>query len=425
MTCKNQIPDAHNSIVSGGVNVTLTDQKLITYKCLTLTKTKKFKSPDREIVRGKTIVPRKGEFHVVSYLWDSHSSLKRNYTEPLVLVTLEISGDIRVDEDVVFSDRARIIGYDQNDYYFSLWKLGWIDIETARANIPLSSTRFGDLILADETRSHFTDQDMIDHITSNPDPKRAFLFGLIKNLHEFRNIASQSPEYAYEYASQVDKGPHEVTRAGACKDHKVALKYALWIDQGPHADTREAVSIDSQFAYVYANFIEGPHEYTRKIACLDPKIALEYALDVDQSPHAETRKAVAKDPDLLIEYALKVEKGPHPVTRALACKASPDCAFRYALQIDKGPHDETRAAACQDPWVAFHYAALVDQTNLSQTRNAACKNPETAYFYAVSIDRFPSDKIRRAVSGDTYWDSLYTHTFQGIPEVLIADQGIK
>lgn len=63
---------------------------------------------------------------------------------------------------------------------------------------------------------------MIDHITSNPEPKRTFLFGLRKNLTEFRNIASQNPEYAYKYAFQVDQKPHVGTRAGVCKDHKVA-----------------------------------------------------------------------------------------------------------------------------------------------------------------------------------------------------------
>lgn len=75
--------------------------------------------------------------------------------------------------------------------------------------------------------------------------------------------------------------------------------------------------------------------------------------------------------------------------------------------------------------VTLHYVTLVDQTNLSKTRHATCKNHRTANFYATSIDSFPTDKIRRAVAVDLYWGSLYTRTFQGIPEVLLAGRRIK
>lgn len=56
-----------------------------------------------------------------------------------------------------------------------------------------------------------------------------------------RGMASKDAYYAYQYACEVDEGPHGVTRAGACQTPLRALHYAEGVDGGYHEDTWAAV----------------------------------------------------------------------------------------------------------------------------------------------------------------------------------------
>ena len=59
-------------------------------------------------------------------------------------------------------------------------------------------------------------------------------------------------------------------------------------------DMREAIYTfgDPGAAYWYARKCDGPHIYTRKIACKDPKWALLYAMYVDKKPHPDTENSI-------------------------------------------------------------------------------------------------------------------------------------
>ena len=78
-------------------------------------------------------------------------------------------------------------------------------------------------------------------------------------------------KYAYDYAIDVDKSPHEETRKSSSRSSFRAYQYAYWVDKSPRDDTRKA-------------------------ACGDPYGAYRYAYDVDKSSHEETRKAAYRDP---------------------------------------------------------------------------------------------------------------------------------
>jgi len=72
-------------------------------------------------------------------------------------------------------------------------------------------------------------------------------------IHE---LISQSPRYAYNYALNIDRCPHEETRVFACKDSYYAYLYAKEVDKCPHEETRNAVCRDSLHAFLYARDID-------------------------------------------------------------------------------------------------------------------------------------------------------------------------
>lgn len=95
--------------------------------------------------------------------------------------------------------------------------------------------------------------------------------------NEDRILACESPDTAFDYAKEVDKCPHDVTRKIACQDPYWAWRYARDIDKGPRDDTRTA-------------------------ACLSPGTAFDYAKFVDKGPCEETRNGAAKHPDMKLYY---------------------------------------------------------------------------------------------------------------------------
>jgi hypothetical protein len=123
---------------------------------------------------------------------------------------------------------------------------------------------------------------------------------------------------AWDYIGTLPK--EDPLRTFMCElGPKYAYYYALDVDRSPHDETRKATCEDPEYAYWYASAVDkGPHEETRKATCRDPYYAYRYSYHVDKSPHEETRKSVCRDPE---------------------------CAYRYAYAVDKGPHEDTRRAA--------------------------------------------------------------------------------
>ncbi len=60
-------------------------------------------------------------------------------------------------------------------------------------------------------------------------------------------------------------------------------------------------------AYLKA-LVEGPADYTRNIACREPRYAYYYAWDIDQYPRPETREGVLSDVRYTYLYARDVDR---------------------------------------------------------------------------------------------------------------------
>ncbi|MBD3262245.1 MAG: hypothetical protein GF334_11385 [Candidatus Altiarchaeales archaeon] len=148
-----------------------------------------------------------------------------------------------------------------------------------------------------------------------------------------RIAASKSPQYAYQYAVEIDKAPCEETRTGACKDEHYTIFYARW---------------------------EGANPALKELMCeKGPKPALFYAEEIQKLPCDQTREIASTSSQCAYEYAIRVDQGTHPVTRESALK-NPRYAYEYALRVDKKPTDDTREAASRDSRYAFLYARFID-----------------------------------------------------------------
>jgi hypothetical protein len=83
-------------------------------------------------------------------------------------------------------------------------------------------------------------------------------------------ICSLDPFCAYNYASNVDKKPHNETRVASCRYPYSAYCYALYVDGGPRDDTREASCRAINLAYDYALCVDKcATSYTREICYRD------------------------------------------------------------------------------------------------------------------------------------------------------------
>lgn len=69
---------------------------------------------------------------------------------------------------------------------------------------------------------------------------------------EMRRLAcNNSPSVAWNYASDVEKAPHDDTRIASCEDPYFALRYAIYIDKAPHDLTWKAVKNDEVYRKMY------------------------------------------------------------------------------------------------------------------------------------------------------------------------------
>lgn len=379
----------------GGLIVSQT-KPMITYKYLDLTPDCKFKSllsgfvDENMTVGGESPDPFRGVKWVLSYLTPDNLLLKGDALDLSVLVTLHVWGEVVVDsKGVVRSQHARIIAYDKDDFYFVMLKHKKIDVQTAKSNITCGSEKFKKLLL--QYTPHFSEDEIKQYLTQNPDPDTAYQLGVRVNLDICREIACRDPYKAFLYADSVDLMPRDDTREAACKDHESAYFYAVYIDKYPRDDTRAA-------------------------ACKNPFTACWYAVHVDKSPRQDTREVACQNPQAAYQYALEVDKGPRDDTRLAAC-GSPKSAYLYACDVDRGPRDETRSAACKDPYYAYKYACDVDKCPRDDTRSAACKDAQSAYLYAQDVDQAPRDDTRSAACGDPWGAFKYALEIDKAPHL--------
>jgi len=87
----------------------------------------------------------------------------------------------------------------------------------------------------------------------------------IQHLDRTRElIARGEPKWSFDFAVQIDRKPHPLTREGASRDPEMAVRYAEVVDQMPHEVTRRGASASQSGARAYAMEIDrGPHPVTR------------------------------------------------------------------------------------------------------------------------------------------------------------------
>lgn len=189
-----------------------------------------------------------------------------------------------------------------------------------------------------------------------------------KGRDDTRAAALSSPGSAVSYARVIDKGPRDDTRTAACKDHSAALEYAQRVDGKPCDETRIAASKHPVSAYMYALDVDHcAHDVTRIGACQSGSTALSYAIEVDQATHDFTRWAASDTAGRAAAYARRLGE-PHDATRAVACM-DPRLALEYAMNVDEKPRNDTRQAAAVNEdcraaytkWEAEYYKGFIGE----------------------------------------------------------------
>lgn len=94
-----------------------------------------------------------------------------------------------------------------------------------------------------------------------------------------RQLCSYIPSLAYEYAKDIDKKPHDLTRHGVCKQNQYAwaFLYAKNVDKKPLSITRDFASQNPEYAFFYAKDIDKkPHIVTLTGVLPHIRFAMEY-----------------------------------------------------------------------------------------------------------------------------------------------------
>jgi hypothetical protein len=262
-------------------------------------------------------------------------------------------------------------------------------------------------------KMHVSDNKLIDIINDTKKDR-----DIDKERIYFSNI---SPEIAYQYALNVDRGIHVITRRAVCQNESIAYKYAKDIElplRQLSDEIRQAVCQHPYSAYNYAKDIELPLKQLsneiRNAVCKDSETAYDYALHIElqlKQLSDEIRNAVCKDPYDAYKYAKDIElplKQLSNKVRNTVCQ-DPEIAYDYAIYVEKQLgefSDEIRNSVCQDPKTAYDYAIYVERPLgefSDEIRNAVCKDPETACDYAKHIElplKQLSNEIRDAVCQD-------------------------
>jgi hypothetical protein len=168
------------------------------------------------------------------------------------------------------------------------------------------------------------------------------------------------PRFAVWYAVNVFAS--ENTRKMACINPLTAIDYALYVDKMPHHTTRSAACRLG----VVPNYLEAPYN---TFFAIDRSFG--YTNVEKQHNYSLPWKVLVSSGRFAIDYALKVDKSPNEETREAACRHFVT-AMEYAIQIDRGPNEKTRKACCEDARCAFEYAFNIDKSAHPDTYRSVC-----------------------------------------------------
>ena len=143
--------------------------------------------------------------------------------------------------------------------------------------------------------------------------KSARRIGDIEQFPVFFNIMIQQPNWAYYYASYIDRQPSDITRKGVLSSADYSLWYAKFIDKKPHDDTRLACMECPRTVYLYALYVDQtPNDVSRNIILNfdDIEYIYDYAINIDKQPRDDTRRVVAKYHRYAFDYMKYFNEAP-------------------------------------------------------------------------------------------------------------------
>lgn len=143
MSCKNHTQPAQQFASQFGGTVTIRPETaLMTYQYFQLSHDRQFVVADLGIVVKTNVVqanpndPDARKQWILSYRTTTRLATLKRFVDSPVLVYLKVWGRIRdIDNDLVASEYAQIIGYDQDDYHYALYKMGLINYDKAKKHI--------------------------------------------------------------------------------------------------------------------------------------------------------------------------------------------------------------------------------------------------------------------------------------------------
>lgn len=200
-----------------------------------------------------------------------------------------------------------------------------------------------------------------------------------------RNTAALHPQWALQYALNVDKNFH-LTTFNAVKNNPILRQ--LYIDNVPNTPAK------LQDAFV-------PHLYPNSQQLLR---TCYVKLFKSQTPSFDTIHFLINNRHI----PLKPSTSSNHLTNLSNINAkSAINAYKFAAKY--GPSNLSRSAAAKDPFIAILYAKNIDKASHPTTRKGAAQNPYTAIQYAINIDKAPHLITRRAahsnpISANIYWE---------------------
>lgn len=171
--------------------------------------------------------------------------------------------------------------------------------------------RAGSFVLGYAERHGVRGPDILSAVCRTPELAFTYAWKCRDRSEVLRSVASADPEYAYQYALEIDKGPHDVTREGACKDPHKAYLYALHVDGVRTPQTAEAAARDPGVLRRYDRsfpVVEGWDEEQRRVleSALDAYVAV--ALSLEGAEGGETCREPQKISDAKDLYDLLHKK---------------------------------------------------------------------------------------------------------------------
>jgi len=194
-------------------------------------------------------------------------------------------------------------------------------------------------------------------------------------------IIAKYPGYAYYYAMNVLNGPFPLGEPAIAKNPHIAYKYAQYVLKGPFPLGEPEIATQSFWKEEYEegvlkgrpwtgldlkkkttealdlkNLVDDPTKLKTYDTHIGPKEAYTRLLKGDKDPVLV--KIVAKDPRYAYDYADEVLKGPFPLAEPIIAK-HPGYAYLYATDVLKGPFLLGEPTIAKHPVYASYYAEYV------------------------------------------------------------------